>query len=252
MKSSVRERFSLKGKRCLVTGGTKGIGNGIVGELAALGANVLTCSRTEADLQECLQAWQKQGFIVQGVVADMSKEEDRIMLIKKAEEFFEGKLDVLVNNVGTNVRKTTVEYSSEEFDFLMNTNFKSCFHLCQLAFPLLQRSEGHEERSYSTGSIYAATKAAMDMLTKNLACEWAKNGIRVNCVSPWYTATPLALQVLKNETFKNEVLARTPMRRVAEVEEVAGTVAFLAMSASNYITGQVIVVDGGYTINGLH
>ena len=91
----------------------QGIGNGIVGELAALGANVFTCSRTEADLQDCLQAWRKQGFIVQGVVADMSKEEDRIMLIKKAEDFFEGKLDVLVNNVGTNVRKTTVEYGSE-------------------------------------------------------------------------------------------------------------------------------------------
>ena len=103
-----------------------------------------------------------------------------------------------------------------------------------------------------TGSIYAATKAAMDMLTKNLACEWASDNIRVNCVSPWYIATDLALQVLKNETFKAEVLGRTPMRRVGRVQEVAATVAYLAMPASNYITGQILSVDGGYTINGLH
>lgn len=200
----------------------------------------------------------------------------------------------------------------DELDFLMNTNFKSCFHLSQLCHPLLKEAAtkrqqlreslargesaqnavwtddeqakpaqdapaslfaaeasaaADQERSYSsiinigsasstipdrTGSIYAATKAAMDMLTKNLACEWAHDGIRVNCVSPWYIATDLALQVLKNETFKDEVLGRTPMRRVGDVQEVASTVAYLAMPAANYITGQILSVDGGYTINGLH
>eukprot|EP00802_Teleaulax_amphioxeia_P012546 Tamp_12589.p1 GENE.Tamp_12589~~Tamp_12589.p1 ORF type:complete len:191 (+),score=45.19 Tamp_12589:632-1204(+) len=189
----------------------------------------------------------------------------------------------------------------QELDFLMDTNFKSCFHLSQLCHPLLKhtaaaRAERDEEikrrveakvctdedeeasgeeaefqednvRHYSciinigsasstipdrTGSIYAATKASMDMLTKNLACEWAKDQIRVNCVSPWYIATDLALQVLKNEAFKAEVLGRTPMRRVGDVNEVAGAVAFLAMPASSFITGQILSVDGGYTINGLH
>eukprot|EP00960_Hanusia_phi_P041263 754915-Hanusia_phi.AAC.1 len=92
---------------------SQGIGNGIVEEFAALGADVFTCSRTEADLQECIQGWQKKGFQVQGIVADVSKEEEREKLMSKVNEVFRGKLDVLVNNVGTNVRKQTVEYGSE-------------------------------------------------------------------------------------------------------------------------------------------
>jgi len=309
---SLMRRYTLAGKNCLVTGGTKGIGAGIVEELGRHGANVFTCARTEADLTVALEKWTKKGLQVSGIVADCSKDEDRVKLVKSCEEYFEGQLDVLVNNVGTNVRKPTVDYSLEDFDFLFNTNFKSCFHLSQLCYPLLKKTaalhakhseaiarresaiseawgddkietkkgtkqqakeeeeeeeEEDIERHYSsiinigsasstipdrTGSIYAATKAAMDMLTKNLACEWAGDNIRVNCVSPWYIATDLAMQVLKNESFKAEVLGRTPMRRVGEIKEVAGTVSYLAMPASNYITGQVVSVDGGYTINGLH
>mmetsp|Transcript_19040 Transcript_19040/g.46323 ORF Transcript_19040/g.46323 Transcript_19040/m.46323 type:complete len:204 (+) Transcript_19040:171-782(+) len=194
-------------------------------------------------------------------------------------EQWDGELDVLVNNVGTNIRKPTAEYTEEEFDFLMNTNFKSCFHLSQLAHGLLKKGAASERaatlsqaspdmsRRYSsiinigsasstipdrTGSVYAASKAAMDMLTKNLACEWAPDRIRVNCVSPWYIGTPLALQVLQDEAFKKSVLSRTPLARVGDVEEVAGAVAYMAMGASSYVTGQVLSVDGGYTINGLH
>lgn len=297
---SLLRRYSLAGKNCLVTGGTKGIGSGIVEELGRHGANVFTCARTDADLTEAIDRWTAAGLQVSGVVADCSKQEDREKLVQSCQEHFGGQLDVLVNNVGTNIRKATVDYSSEEFDFLMNTNFKSCFHLSQLCHPLLKKAsalrvetynkdrrretaitkafgehegdeeedlEVEEETHYSsiinigsasstipdrTGSIYAATKAAMDMLTKNLACEWAKDNIRVNSVSPWYIATDLALQVLKNETFKAEVLGRTPMRRVGDIKEVAATVSYLAMPASNYITGQIVSVDGGYTINGLH
>jgi len=290
----------LAGKNCLVTGGTKGIGCGIVEELARHGANVFTCSRTDVDLQASLARWTASGLQVSGVVADCSKAEDRVMLAERCKDYFEGQLDVLINNVGTNVRKPTLDYSMADLDFLMETNFKSCFQLSQLCHGMLKEAaarrrhashaeeareeavaaaatedgQGDEAREpdeptshYSniinigsasstipdrTGSIYAATKAAMDMLTKNLACEWAGDGIRVNCVSPWYIATDLALQMLKNETFKAEVIGRTPMRRVGSVSEVAATVANLAMPASNFITGQVISVDGGYTLNGLH
>lgn len=92
----------------------------------------------------------------------------------------------------------------------------------------------------------------MNQLAKNLACEWAKDGIRVNSVSPWYTATPLAQQVLKDETLRKEVLDRTPMKRVGEPQEVASVMAFLASKAASYITGQNVHVDGGYSVMGYY
>mmetsp|Transcript_19522 Transcript_19522/g.30997 ORF Transcript_19522/g.30997 Transcript_19522/m.30997 type:complete len:110 (+) Transcript_19522:642-971(+) len=103
-----------------------------------------------------------------------------------------------------------------------------------------------------SGSVYSATKAAMNQFTKNLACEWGRDGIRVNCIAPWYTKTPLANQVLKDKVFEQNVIARTPMGRVGEPEEVANAVAFLALPAASYITGQTLAVDGGYSVLGFY
>ena len=212
--------------------------------------------------------------------ADVSKKEDRQKLIDLASSSFGGSLDILVNNVGTNIRKPTLEYSSEELETILSTNFKSTFELNKLAFPLLKTKEKPNETAENggirdatndsasssivhvgsvsgitamfSGTPYAATKAALHQLTANLACEWASNGIRVNCVSPWYIDTPLAKQVLKNEEFKTKVLSRTPARRIGQPEEVAGVVSFLCLPTSQFITGQVIAVDGGFTKNGFY
>jgi len=177
-----------------------------------------------------------------------------------------GPLDALINNVGTNIRKATTDYTQNEFHEVMKTNWESAFHLSQLVYPHLKLSAKEENgpslvfissvaggpTAMFSGTVYAATKASMNQFTRNLACEWGRIGIRVNCVAPWYTNTPLAKQVLQNDDFRNKVIARTPMGRVGEAEEVANLAVFLALPAASYITGQTVAVDGGYSVHGFY
>jgi len=255
------KRWQLKGKTALVTGGTKGLGHAIVEELAKFGAHVFTCARTQKDLDDTLSTWRAAGLRVDGCVADLADASSRKQLVERVRAQFGGKLNILVNNVGTNVRKPTVDYTLKDFHFLLNTNLESAYHMCQLAHPLL-KAAGDASIVFNSsvagvvairsGTLYAATKGAMNQITKNFACEWAQDGIRVNAVAPWYHSTPLAIQVLKDPEFNAEVLGATPMRRVGNPVEVGATVAFLCMPASSYITGQIISIDGGMTVNGFY
>ncbi|TXG74166.1 hypothetical protein EZV62_002745 [Acer yangbiense] len=258
--NGVINRWSLEGMTALVTGGTKGIGlHAVVEELAKLGAIVHTCSRNEAELNKCIHEWEINGFKVSGSVCDVSSRAEREKLMKNFSSLFNGKLNILINNAGAVVPKPTVEFNDEDFSFLMATNFESAFHLSQLAHPLLKASGAGSivfmssvagVVSVSVGSIYGATKGAMNQLAKNLACEWAKDNIRSNSVAPYFIRTPLVEQLLSDEKFDKEVISRTPMGRTGETKEVSSLVAFLCMPAASYITGQTICVDGGFTING--
>ncbi|KAL5750341.1 hypothetical protein ACOSP7_024944 [Xanthoceras sorbifolium] len=251
--------WSLKGMTALVTGGTKGIGYAIVEELARFGATVHTCSRNEDELNECMHGWKKKDFRVSGSVCDVSSGAEREMLINKASSLFDGKLNILINNAGTNIWKPTVDYSAEELSILVATNFVSAYHLCQLAPPLLKASgEGSivfvssvaGVVALNVGSIYGATKGAVNQLTKDLACEWAKDNIRSNSVAPWFIRTPLINRILSNKEFTEAINSRTPLGCLGEPEQVAHLVAFLCLPASSYITGQTICVDGGMAVNG--
>ena len=246
-----------------MTGGTKGIGKAAVEELLHLGSRVLTCSRNEEDMKKCLIEWNEKGYShdrIQGVVADVSTIEGREKLLSASKSMFNGELHCLVNNVGSNIRKKTIEYTDADFDFIFNTNLQSSFSLTKALHSELKAGKGRVVLVSSvaggcgiaikSGVLYAMTKAALSQMVLNLAAEWGPEGIRINAVSPWYTNTPLVSHLLSNHEFFGEVCARTPLGRVAEPEEVSSVIAFLCMDASSYITGQTIAIDGGFTING--
>ncbi len=253
-------RWSLAGKNALVTGGTRGIGRAVAEEFMELGARVFIVARNGSEVAARVAEWTERGWTAAGAAADMSAADGRQKAMDAAVAAFGGELDVLVNNAGGNIRKRALDYGAEEFQLLMDRNLVSAWELSRLAHPFLQgRAKAFEGGSaivnigsvaglvaLRTGVPYGASKAAMSQMTRGLAGEWAADGIRVNCVAPWYIRTPLAETVLKDAAYHAEVVARTPLGRVGEPREVAAVAAFLAMGAASFVTGQTLAADGGF------
>ncbi|WP_266363831.1 SDR family oxidoreductase [Tellurirhabdus rosea] len=251
--------WQLNGRRALVTGGTKGIGEAIVRQLFELGASVFLVARDAVLLAKQVEEYRQQGFVVEGLAADVSQPGVAVGLLETVKTVWGG-LDILVNNVGTNIRKPTADYTPGELDHILNTNLRSAFDLTQAAYPLLKASGQASVvfitsvagfRHVGSGSPYGLTKAALDQLVRYLAVEWAPDSVRVNAVAPWYIRTPLAEPVLTNPERLQKILERTPMGRVGEPAEVAAAAAFLCLPAAGYITGQTLAVDGGFLALGL-
>jgi Tropinone reductase 1 len=245
------ERWSLRGKTALVTGCTSGIGLGIADELLAFGASVVGVARDGGRLRD----WSAQRTGTKWIRGDVTSEHDRDEIFSQIEH-----LDILINNAGTNIRKPTAEYSTEEYVHLRETNMDAVFAMTRAAYPLLRASGDASVvnivsvaafRNLGTGTPYAMSKAAVAQMTRSTAAEWAKDGIRVNAVAPWYIRTPLAEPVLNDPFRLGLILARTPLGRVGEIEEVAGLTVFLCLPAASYITGQCIAVDGGFSVGGV-
>jgi len=239
-----------------VTGASAGIGLAIARELAALGADLLLVARNEDPLQdtrdELAELYPDQR--VQAICADVADDGDRQAILDWVEDQGEG-LHLLVNNAGGNVTKPAVDYTEDEWRSIFETNLFSAFELCRYARPLLARHAASAIVNVGSvsgithvrsGVVYGMTKAALHQMTRNLACEWAEDGIRVNAVAPWYIRTRRTSGPLADPDYYEEVIARTPMRRIGEPEEVAAAVAFLCLPASSYVTGECIAVDGGF------
>ncbi|XP_068342292.1 tropinone reductase homolog isoform X2 [Pyrus communis] len=253
------QRWSLKGTTALVTGGTKGIGYATVEELAGLGATVHTCARNEAQIVERLREWEDKGFKVTGSVCDLTSKAQRENLIKTVSSIFNGKLNILVNNAATCTLRSTADYTLEDFSSMMSTNVESPYHLCQLAYPLLKASENASIvfvssiaglKALPRLSAYAATKGAVIQIAKNLACEWAKDNIRTNTVAPWAVNTGAKVENDGHAEDFRRLIGRTPIPRLAQPNEISSLVSFLCLPAASFINGQVISVDGGFTVSG--
>ncbi|KAG7637853.1 Tropinone reductase [Arabidopsis thaliana] len=253
------KRWSLQGMTALVTGAASGIGYAIVEELASFGAIIHICDISETLLSQSLSEWEKKGFQVSGSICDVASRPDREKLMQTVSSLFDGKLNILVNNVGVIRGKPTTEYVEDDFSYHISTNLEPAFHFSQLSHPLLKAS-GYGSIvfmssttgvvSVQCGSIYSLTKGALNQLTRNLACEWAKDGIRANAVAPNIVKTPLSQSYLEDVGFKEALFSRTPLGRAGEPNEVASLVVFLCLPAASYITGQTICIDGGFTVNG--
>ena len=258
-------RWRLTGQTALITGASKGIGRACALEFAALGANLVLVGRDE-DALDAIESEIADSVIIDSegdygpiridvISADVSDGEGRAAVFDALSEL-DCELHILVNNVGNNIQRSVLEYSDQELNFIFQTNVASAFEMSRLSYPLLKQHGSASIINIAsvsglthvrTGAAYGMSKAAIVQMTKNLACEWAPDGIRVNCVAPWYIRTQRSEAALTDSEYLEEVLSRTPMARIGEPEEVAAAVAFLALPCASYITGQCIAVDGGFS-----
>lgn len=246
--------FSLAGRRALVTGGSRGIGQAVAIGYAAMGAAVAVTSRSGQSLDETRDRIRALGGTCVPVVMDLTSVDSIRRGVEHAETAL-GPLDILVNNAGMNIAQPALEATEEAWDTIFATNLKGLFFCSQeVARRMVPRGGGvivvigsiFQEVARAGRVVYATSKGAISTLMKGLALEWAPLGIRINAVGPSYTSTAAVTYALKNPDFKADVERRTPLGRVANVEDMVGAAVFLASPAAAYMTGQTIFVDGGW------
>ncbi|OGP33257.1 MAG: 2-deoxy-D-gluconate 3-dehydrogenase [Deltaproteobacteria bacterium GWC2_65_14] len=248
--------FDIQGKVAVVTGASKGLGRAMAVGLAKAGASLALCGRNMKDLEESGKAIAPFGGKARSYRMDVV---DRAS-IRNAVEAIRmdfGRIDILVNNAGVNIRKPVTELAEEEWDLVLDTNLKGYFLVAQAVVPeMIERRCGKIINIASImGAValdnlvaYASSKGGVVQMTKVMAIEWAKHNVNVNAIGPTYFETPLVAALRNDPDRVRFINERTPMGRWGQPEELEGTVIFLASRASDFITGQTIYVDGGWTI----
>jgi NAD(P)-dependent dehydrogenase (short-subunit alcohol dehydrogenase family) len=252
----VLDTFSLTGTRALVTGGNRGLGLAFVRALAEAGADVVFVSRDVERNTAAVAALAEEGLKVQAFEVDITTPDGPAIAIDGAVERLGG-LDLLLNNAGLAIHRPALEISDEEWDHVFNVNTRSLWRLSRGAGAYMKDHGGGN--ILNVGSIssiivnrpqwqpsYNASKAAVHQLTKSLAAEWAPYNIRVNAIAPGYVKTEMA--PVDNPDYRQHWIEDAPMKRFALPEEIAPTVVYMASDASAFMTGSVVVIDGGYTV----
>ena len=253
----IRELFDLTGKVAIVTGGSRGLGKEIATGLGEAGARVAITARREQGLMSTKRDLESMGIECLPIVADVSQVEDVKRTLAQTLERW-GKVDILVNNAGVVWAAPPDQMPLDKWDYVMNINARGTFICCrEIGKEMIKQKSGNIINISSAVGVsgvdpnsgqfigYQASKAAVIIMTKQLAVEWAVHNIRVNCAAPSFLATRLTNALIKR-TGEN-MLRWIPMHRIGRPEEIKGTAVFLASEASSYITGQVICLDGGTT-----
>jgi NAD(P)-dependent dehydrogenase (short-subunit alcohol dehydrogenase family) len=251
--------FSLRGRTALVTGASGGIGGVLAAALADAGAMVGLHGQRQPQLEAMQRAIAERGGEAHVFPADLSDARMCRALIASVQERL-GRLDILVNCAGINRRNRVERVSEADFDAIIDINLRSVFLLCQSAYPGMRDQGGGKivnigsiTSSIGLGSVgpYGATKAALANLTRTMAVEWARDNIQVNCLAPGFIHTPLTAEAVWGDPWRRQwLLDRIPARRPGVSEDLVGAMLLLASPASDYITGQLLTVDGGFLAGG--
>ena len=251
--------FDLSGKVAIVTGGNGGIGLGMAQGLAAAGATVVIAGRNHHKNSEAVAAVQSQGGQAHAVAVDVMQQASCEQMVQNTLQAH-GRVDILVNNAGMNIRKQPQSYALAEWNEVMQTNLTSAFVCSQAVYGAFEKNRAG--KIINIGSMmslfgasfatpYAASKGGMVQMTKALACAWAAQNIQVNAILPGWIDTDLTRQARVDvQGLHDRVLERTPAKRWGVPNDFTGIAVFLASSASDFITGAAIPVDGGYSVQG--
>ncbi|MEW6340623.1 MAG: glucose 1-dehydrogenase [Paraburkholderia sp.] len=247
--------FDLSGRRALITGSSTGIGYALAKGLAGAGAEVILNARNEARLAQAVEQLHADGATVHAASFDATSASEVDAAVERIEREI-GAIDILVNNAGMQRRAPLEQFSQAQWQELMKTNVESVFLVGQaVARHMIGRKRGkiinicsvQSELGRPNIAAYTASKGAVKMLTKGMAIDWGQHGIQVNGLGPGYFKTELTEALVKDETFSNWLIGRTPSRRWGDVEDLVGAAVFLASNASNFVNGHILYVDGGVT-----